>query len=488
MKALPLESPTLVAPTRLRTQGTPTLLEHWHLLSLDAPTVATAWMLLAAQASHVRLAPVLPVAMFVAVWMLYALDRLLDARLLDGRKAAGERFAPRHYFHRHHAARFRLALFAAAILLAGLIAHFPSREHRRVWHAWFAAGCVVCGSAFPCAGTSAGSRESVGNRGFFRGRCVSSMRAGRWFCVVSGFGRLVCGACVGQSSADYGVGREQANPTSAGNLVDIADRYGFAAHVAARRSSEVGACVLQSRPCVRRAAAAASHARTSDGDDVACGRRRRPADSVAGASIPALTPNFDRVARGYRWAEYLALGPLLERTRTRHLDALPGAGQALVLGRWRWTLHGGLAGALPCPRRRSHRRQPGDAEPAREALQALRVAAAHSASRRARLPAREGFRPRRHALLSGLPDPGRNRRADRADRWRARTGSALACIRLSHPRGRSALACSEFTFVLSISRFVCSRDCASRASRTTLRPCSKPACGPSRSAARWAAC
>ena len=43
-------------------------------------------------------------------------------------------------------------------------------------------------------------------------------------------------------------------------------------------------------------------------------------------------PNFDRIAAIYRWAEYLSLGPLLQRTRTRLLDQLGNPRHALVLG------------------------------------------------------------------------------------------------------------------------------------------------------------
>ena len=43
-------------------------------------------------------------------------------------------------------------------------------------------------------------------------------------------------------------------------------------------------------------------------------------------------PNFDRIAAIYRWAEYLSLGPLLQRTRTRLLDQLDNPRHALVLG------------------------------------------------------------------------------------------------------------------------------------------------------------
>lgn len=42
--------------------------------------------------------------------------------------------------------------------------------------------------------------------------------------------------------------------------------------------------------------------------------------------------NFDRVARLYRWAEYAALGRLLEQVRCRFLDRLGGCREALLLG------------------------------------------------------------------------------------------------------------------------------------------------------------
>lgn len=43
-------------------------------------------------------------------------------------------------------------------------------------------------------------------------------------------------------------------------------------------------------------------------------------------------PSFDRVARVYRWSEYLALGTLLERTRFHLLPRLAACRHALVLG------------------------------------------------------------------------------------------------------------------------------------------------------------
>ena len=43
-------------------------------------------------------------------------------------------------------------------------------------------------------------------------------------------------------------------------------------------------------------------------------------------------PNFDHIARIYRWAEYLSLGPLLQRTRTHFLPQLPTLHRALIHG------------------------------------------------------------------------------------------------------------------------------------------------------------
>lgn len=45
-----------------------------------------------------------------------------------------------------------------------------------------------------------------------------------------------------------------------------------------------------------------------------------------------MTPNFNRVARIYRWAEYFTLGSLLQHMRTHFLPQLTNAQSALVLG------------------------------------------------------------------------------------------------------------------------------------------------------------
>ena len=54
------------------------------------------------------------------------------------------------------------------------------------------------------------------------------------------------------------------------------------------------------------------------------------ADRLRGAT--SSLPQFDRVARIYRWAEYLTLGPLLRRMREQFLPALGDSTDVLALG------------------------------------------------------------------------------------------------------------------------------------------------------------
>jgi hypothetical protein len=95
----------------------------WHLLSLDAPTVAALWTWFIARASHIRLPLAVPAAMFLAVWILYATDRILDARILDfAHTAPGDDLELRHHFHHRHRRAF---LTGIALASAGLAALFP---------------------------------------------------------------------------------------------------------------------------------------------------------------------------------------------------------------------------------------------------------------------------------------------------------------------------------------------------------------------------
>lgn len=109
----------LAVPTR-----TANPLALWHLLSLDAPTVAALWVWFIARACQVRLPAVAPLAMAVAVWMLYATDRLLDARVLNAPGCAPDELEARHLFHHQYRRAFLagigLGMVALGALLPGL--------------------------------------------------------------------------------------------------------------------------------------------------------------------------------------------------------------------------------------------------------------------------------------------------------------------------------------------------------------------------------
>lgn len=90
------------------------MLQGWHLLSLDAPTVAAVWTWFVARAVGVWLPWPGVAAMFCAVWVLYAADRLLDARGTDGLEA-------RHLFHRRHRVGFRWGIAVSCVALALLL-------------------------------------------------------------------------------------------------------------------------------------------------------------------------------------------------------------------------------------------------------------------------------------------------------------------------------------------------------------------------------
>jgi hypothetical protein len=98
----------------------------WHLLSLDAPTVASVWTIFIARCCGLRLPWTSWTAMFVAVWMLYAADRLLDARpQMDGK--APPDLEERHRFHHRHRTAFLSAIAAVSVLLAALLLRLDVR-------------------------------------------------------------------------------------------------------------------------------------------------------------------------------------------------------------------------------------------------------------------------------------------------------------------------------------------------------------------------
>jgi hypothetical protein len=94
------------------------LLDRWHLLSLDAPAVATLWTWYIAATVHLRLPTVALLSMALAVWTLYAADRLLDARQLSANPLQTAGLEPRHLFHHRHRSAFHLGIGLASIALA----------------------------------------------------------------------------------------------------------------------------------------------------------------------------------------------------------------------------------------------------------------------------------------------------------------------------------------------------------------------------------
>lgn len=61
--------------------------------------------------------------MFLAVWTLYAADRLLDARQLSGNPLQTAGLEPRHLFHHLCRSRFHIGIGIAAIALAAMLPH-----------------------------------------------------------------------------------------------------------------------------------------------------------------------------------------------------------------------------------------------------------------------------------------------------------------------------------------------------------------------------
>ena len=102
-------------------------LERWHLLSLDAPTVAVLWMGWMARQARASLPSTEFASMFIAVWLLYATDRLLDSRGFVDHAT----LEARHHYHRTHAARFHVAIVLLSLVLACLLTRMPEPELAR---------------------------------------------------------------------------------------------------------------------------------------------------------------------------------------------------------------------------------------------------------------------------------------------------------------------------------------------------------------------
>ncbi len=92
----------------------------WHLTSVDAATVAVVWSAALAWAAGVPVATWRVALQGLAVWTVYVIDRLLDARTALG---AGdmERLRERHFFHWRHRRALAPMAAAAAVAIAGVM-------------------------------------------------------------------------------------------------------------------------------------------------------------------------------------------------------------------------------------------------------------------------------------------------------------------------------------------------------------------------------
>ena len=101
------------------------MLALWHLLSLDAPAVAAVWTMYVARCFGVALPWSAPAALAIAVWILYAADRLADA-------ARGSNLHDRHHFHHLHRHAFLGGMIGATPVLILLLVLMPS-SLRAAW-------------------------------------------------------------------------------------------------------------------------------------------------------------------------------------------------------------------------------------------------------------------------------------------------------------------------------------------------------------------
>jgi hypothetical protein len=108
-------------------QSPHSLLSLWHLVSLDAPSVAVLWTWFIATSTHIRLPLASTLSMAIAVWMLYAADRLMDARVIDTPSARPDDLEARHFFHHRHRTLFLVGILLASVALGVLLPRLESQ-------------------------------------------------------------------------------------------------------------------------------------------------------------------------------------------------------------------------------------------------------------------------------------------------------------------------------------------------------------------------
>ncbi|MES2997008.1 MAG: hypothetical protein V4733_09385 [Verrucomicrobiota bacterium] len=114
-----------------------------NLLSLDAPIVALVWLYIYERCWRLYIPWYAYVSLGLAVWAIYAADRLFDVAISEG----SNRLEPRHEFHRKHRNWFRtgaLLAFVSAALLT--ILRMPSAIY-----IYLGAGAVLVAAFFGLA-------------------------------------------------------------------------------------------------------------------------------------------------------------------------------------------------------------------------------------------------------------------------------------------------------------------------------------------------
>ncbi len=136
-----------------------------NLLSLDAPIVAVLWQSALAHCYRMKLLPGAQITLFLAVWLIYMVDRVLDSYA----PVSADRMSTRHAFYRRNRKLFSMvAIPAAAVVLAMLalltipaavmvrgatlaflvalyLLHFAARKHRAIY---ITANVIVCALGF----------------------------------------------------------------------------------------------------------------------------------------------------------------------------------------------------------------------------------------------------------------------------------------------------------------------------------------------------
>jgi hypothetical protein len=92
--------------------------------------VAALWTWFIASANRIHLPFSSILSMTLAVWMLYAGDRLMDARLLDINPTQNNGLEARHYFHRRHRTGFLIGILLCSIALGTFLPHLDAAAIR----------------------------------------------------------------------------------------------------------------------------------------------------------------------------------------------------------------------------------------------------------------------------------------------------------------------------------------------------------------------